>query len=414
MDGNTPESRAASISFRQLRLFEAVGRLQSVRRASEACNLSQPAVTQALTKLESQVGTELLLRHASGSYLTELGQIFYRRVVQFVQRTEQALHDLGVVGAEEEVLAYANRLSRSKVRGLVAIVDNPVLEQAAVTVGVSEATVQRAARSLEWDLQSQLFRRTADGLVLTPAAIQFGRALKLAMQEVEWGIAEVQAELGSFKSRILVGAMLAGGSVLLGRVLDEFASGYPGVEVCITTERSSALLNLLRAGNIDLVIGLLQDPVPDDLQAEAFARTPYAIAARRGHRLLNKGQVTLEDLRGYEWVIGSRGSSRRGCFEALFAGGPLPPAPIATSSVALVPHVLARSDRLTLLTSYEIEHEADMLVQVPFAQLQPVPELGVTLRKGWQPTKLHSDFIGLVRRKMAEFTGARPVPRLAG
>ena len=38
---------AASLSFRQLKLFESVGRLNSVRKASEECNLSQPAVLRA-------------------------------------------------------------------------------------------------------------------------------------------------------------------------------------------------------------------------------------------------------------------------------------------------------------------------------------------------------------------------------
>ncbi len=68
-------ARAAAISFRQLRLFAAIGDLKSVRRASEECSLSQPAVTQALAKLEEQIGSVLVDRRASGSYLNELGDL---------------------------------------------------------------------------------------------------------------------------------------------------------------------------------------------------------------------------------------------------------------------------------------------------------------------------------------------------
>src|ERR1700730_3860545 len=79
MYGLDSERGAVSVSLRHLKLFESVARLSSVRRASEECHLSQPAVTQALAKLEAQIGVGLLERGASGSHLNELGAIFQRR-----------------------------------------------------------------------------------------------------------------------------------------------------------------------------------------------------------------------------------------------------------------------------------------------------------------------------------------------
>jgi LysR family transcriptional regulator of gallate degradation len=46
------DRRGFSASIRHLRLFESVAQLHGVRRASEECHLSQPAVTQAIAKLE--------------------------------------------------------------------------------------------------------------------------------------------------------------------------------------------------------------------------------------------------------------------------------------------------------------------------------------------------------------------------
>jgi len=103
------EHRAKGISFRQLKLFEAVGRLNSVRRGSEECNLSQPAVTQALAKLEAQVGEGLLERRASGSYLTDAGSILHRRVARMFDQIEKALLDLDIPGGRDGARAVANR-----------------------------------------------------------------------------------------------------------------------------------------------------------------------------------------------------------------------------------------------------------------------------------------------------------------
>ena len=96
MYGLDSEREAISVSLRHLKLFESVARLSSVRRASEECHLSQPAVTQAIAKLEEQIGTSLLERGASGSYLNPLGTIFHRRTERLFAQIEEALVELGV------------------------------------------------------------------------------------------------------------------------------------------------------------------------------------------------------------------------------------------------------------------------------------------------------------------------------
>lgn len=413
MEGLSPEVRAASISFQQLRLFESIGRLQSFRRAAEECNLSQPAVTQALAKLEQQVGVTLLERCANGSYLNDFGLLFNRRVIRFIERMEHALVGLGVPGGHAAAPMFAKRLVRSKVRILIAIIENAFLPQAAEALGLSPASLQRAARDLECDLQRQLYYRTSDGVMPTQAAIQFAREIKLAMQEIEWGITEVETVQGSFNSKLCIGAMPSGGSVLLASVLDEFVVSYPQVEVRITSENSTAMLNSLRAGNVDFVIGLLQQNLGEDLVTEALAKTPYVIAARRGHRLLYKRTVTMEDLLSYDWVVGLPGSNRRGCFDTLFANSPGPHSTIMTSSQPIIRRLLERSDRLTIMTSYELNHETDAFAEIPFAPLEPTPTIGITMRANWHPTQLHADFISLFQKKAAEFATSPPLTKMA-
>jgi DNA-binding transcriptional LysR family regulator len=396
------ELRAASISFRQLRLFDSVARLQSFRRASEECNLSQPAVTQALAKLEQQVGVELLERRANGSYLNELGRIMHRRVSRFVEQIEHALVELGTPGGQAAV--FARRLSRSKVRSLIALIESKCLRAAAESLGLSPAALQRVAHDLERCLQKQLYHHDSGGMIVTQAAREFGRKIKLATQEVEWGIAEIDAVRGSSSSKIVVGAMLGGGSVLLASVLNEFVTAHPHAELQVVNEGAPAMMWSLRTGVVDFVIGLGQENLRDDLVSETLAHTPYHIACRRGHRLLQKGKVTREDLLGCEWIAATPNSSRGACFKALFGNARPPRATIVTSSLQIIRHVLAHSDRLTILTSYELAHEADVLVPIPFPPIEPVPAIGITSRANWCPTQLHTDFIAFIRRRMKQFS----------
>lgn len=404
---------AEALSFRQLSLFESVGRCGSLRKASEACRLSQPAVTQAIMRLEELVGVGLIERRASGSYLNEAGTILYRRTARLLSSIESALLDLGVPGGAATAALIARRISRSQARSIVAIADAGSFAAAARSLGVSQTSLQRAARDLEGHVRKPLYHRTAAGMVVGPQGSEFGRKLKLAVQEIEWAIKEIHAAHGLSASQISIGALPFGGSVLLASVLDAFVCANDGADVKIFNEGASQMLRRLRTGEVDFVIGLVQETLADDLANEAFGATPYSIVLRRGHPLLAQGRVTLDDLLRHEWVIGVEGSSRRDCFERLFAGSPGPEASIATCVLPVIRHLLEGSDRLTLMTSYELMHEEGDLVSLPFGPIEPVPSIGITMRADWLPTQLHLDFIALLRTKVAENAGRAVIRQIA-
>src|SRR5579862_8621255 len=149
------------------------------------------------------------------------------------------------------------------------------------------------------------------------------------------------------------------GSVLLGSVLQEFLSTYPEVSVRISSSNAEDLLNNLRVGNVDLVIGLIRDPTPRDLVCEPLVETPYVVVGRHNHPLTKKGRVTSDDLAAYDWVVGTPGASRRVCFDNMFAKRKKPRAAIETSSSAILHTLINQSDRLTLLTTYELRCESN-------------------------------------------------------
>lgn len=57
----------------QLECVAAVIRLGSMRRASEALHMSQPALSQTITNLERELGVTLLDRHRSGARISDAG-----------------------------------------------------------------------------------------------------------------------------------------------------------------------------------------------------------------------------------------------------------------------------------------------------------------------------------------------------
>jgi DNA-binding transcriptional LysR family regulator len=79
------------MSLRQLRYLTAVAEAGSFRKASEVVNISQPALSQEIRKLEQQLGGPLLVRSHAGVTLTDKGRIVCSLGDNALDRRRQAV-----------------------------------------------------------------------------------------------------------------------------------------------------------------------------------------------------------------------------------------------------------------------------------------------------------------------------------
>jgi DNA-binding transcriptional LysR family regulator len=92
-DGSTNRSRAGSpvcFSHNQLTYFVRVAESGQISRAARALPMAQPALSQAIARLERQLGFKLLERHARGVSVTPAGEIFLTEARAVVRAAEQA------------------------------------------------------------------------------------------------------------------------------------------------------------------------------------------------------------------------------------------------------------------------------------------------------------------------------------
>lgn len=76
-------------SLRQLEVFVAVGRTESVSRAAEALSMTQSATSMALTELERQFDTRLFDRHGKRLQLNELGRQLLPHAMELLDRAAE-------------------------------------------------------------------------------------------------------------------------------------------------------------------------------------------------------------------------------------------------------------------------------------------------------------------------------------
>ncbi|MGH6861044.1 MAG: LysR family transcriptional regulator [Phyllobacterium sp.] len=385
-------------NIRHLRAIDAVARNVSVSRASAEINLSQPAVTQAIAKMESTIGRTLFDRRQNGSYPTAAGEVFLHRVRRFLDQIDRALSDVKANNGAQPLSWY---VTSAQIRCLLAIAKSTSFSQAARSVGISTASLHRAAREIEATLQRPLYQATKYGLVLSPIGMELARKLGLAIREIEAVDDDIRYLEGVESGRIAIGTLPMSGAYLIGAAIADLTRQFPEARVSVTNSPYNILLNSLRTGAVDVIFGVLRKPEwAVDLEEEALFSDPYCIVSRAGHPLASRSAISISDLTDYDWIVPGEGSPRRRQYEAVFDGAERRPrVGIETSSLSTIRSILMYSDRLTLVNRHEVETEErlKLLSVLNWTLNLPPMRKGITTRSDWLPTPIQSRFLNLLR-----------------
>ncbi len=78
------------MELHQIRYFVALSRSLNFTRAAERCNITQPALTKAIQRLEGELGGELIYRERQFTKLTELGKLVLPRLEEILSAADDA------------------------------------------------------------------------------------------------------------------------------------------------------------------------------------------------------------------------------------------------------------------------------------------------------------------------------------
>lgn len=386
------------LNLRHLRAIGHIVAERSLNRAAEVAGLSQPALTQGLSKMERQLGTRLFERQPDGMAATAAG-------LALAERTERAFALLAGVGRRSGKRGFARPdalMTATQAEAFLHFADAGGFAGAAATSGLSQPAIHRAVRELEQIWATPLAERRGRGMVLTPAGRALARGVRLAAGEIAAGIAEARGDAAE-GGRIAVGAMPLSRALLLPHALAMFLPDARGTLIDVVEGSWRELIDPLLDGVIDLMIGALRSDPPPGIDQLPLFTDRLAIFARAGHPLAGQA-VDLERLAAQNWVVGPIGTPLRSHWETLFAGRPLPNVPVECGSVMVIRGLLATSDLLTLLSPDQVALEVDagLLVRIGPELTDTVRTIGITTRAGWRPTAAQARLVALLERASQE------------
>lgn len=371
------------LNLRHLRAAVEIGRRGSISAAAEAVHLTQPAVTQALARLEAQLGWPLFERRHNGMVPLPAATLF-------LPRAAAALDHVG-----------NPRVTMAQLRALIALADEGGYAAAARAAGLSQPTLHRAVRDLSIVVQRALVERRGRGVALTRQGRLLARGFRIARGELRAGLAELEGLAGRDTGLLVIGAMPLARARLLPAAISRFCAEFPQMQVRVVAGAFHELIEPLRGGGLDLMIGALRDPGPgSDLKQTPLFEDRPAVILRAGHPLLAERRRGPAALARYPWVLPPRGTPLRDRWHAMFdtAGIAAPPVPIECGSPMLIRRLLLDGNLITLLSPDQLalEIEAGLLAALPAPAGLPARTIGMTVRSGWRPTAPQRGFIDLL------------------
>jgi len=367
-----------SLNLRHLRAVAKIAELGTVNAAASAVNLSQPAITQALGRLEAAIGVPLFERRHDGMIPSRAGEILAPRIA----------------GALDHI--RSPHVTMSRMRAMLALAETGSYAGAGQETGLSLPSIHRAVNDLALALRRPLVVRRGKFVITTEAGSQLAREFRLAQVELEAGLSEIEALRGHETRRIAIGAMPLSRARILPVAVARFLARRPQVKLTIVEGSRAELVEPLRNGSLDVMVGALRDPLveADLVQHRLFDDVP-AVYGRRGHPLAGTSPSPV-DVSRYPFTLPPRGTPLRDSFDRFFAAHdlPLPHVPVECGSVMMIRQIMMGGDYLTLLSpdQVQVEIEAGWLTELKRLSSEFARTIGMTTRASLRPTEVQAEF----------------------
>jgi LysR family hydrogen peroxide-inducible transcriptional activator len=181
--------------------------------------------------------------------------------------------------------------------------------KAAEQEGIAQPTLSLQIRRLEKSVGSTLFVRLARSVRLTHAGEIFYSHAKEILSRSQFAESQVRQLEDGIRGPLRIGVIPTVLPYLLAPRLPEFSTLFPEVDIILTEDVTTNLVDRLRAGDLDVIIVSLPLRQPD-LVCSELLREPLVLVAPKGHTLCQAQPAKL-DLSGERLLLLKEGHCLR-------------------------------------------------------------------------------------------------------
>lgn len=309
---------------------------------------------------------------------------------------------------------FRHGLNIRHLRLLVALDDHRSVRRVAAYLNISQPAVSKTLASLETGLGVMLFHRRNTGIEPTMTGASLIRNARKVLSQLY----DAQSELLDINQnrvgRLSLGILPVAALLLVPKLVSRIEEIASSATIKITEGTMTTLLPALRAGDIDLAIGLLPyGPLAAEFDSELLIEDPMVAATRQGHPLTRTADPTWEDLAKFPMVLPPGSANTRLPIDSILAAHRLTPSARRVETVSTMASVgtLQFTDSVAFIAQSLAQHFADLGVAaiLPLEIPDVAIRMGMIWLKGNRFTDAHLIAQKLLREIALEMSQNRPI-----
>lgn len=187
---------------------------------------------------------------------------------------------------------------------LVALDDLRSVGKVASYLNVSQPAISKTLATIEEGVEVALFERTPRGLEPTEHGACLIRHARRVLEQMVSARDELLDISEGRVTRVSLGMLPAAAVQLVPRFIALLEAKASEVSVSVVEAHTEILLRMLRAGDIDLLVGNLRHrPFGAEFETEFLYRDPIVVVARADHPLTRMDKLRWEMLNDFPMVL---------------------------------------------------------------------------------------------------------------
>lgn len=189
-----------------------------------------------------------------------------------------------------------------QLQAFLAVAEELHFGRAAERLHIAQSPLSQMIRSLERELDAELFARTTRSVQLTAAGTALLAPARVIAAQVDVARTVVRSTASGETGVISVGFGGASGYTVISQLTRALEDRYPGIELDLRPQTyTGEVLDLVSQGLLDMgIVGL---PVPDDVATETVRHESLMVALPTSHRLATRDTLAPVELAGERFVV---------------------------------------------------------------------------------------------------------------
>lgn len=201
-----------------------------------------------------------------------------------------------------------NEITIRDLKIYVEVFKSRSITAAAKTLDIPQPSVSRTISDIEEHYNVRLFERIQKKIIPTPEGDKF---YQFALHLIEYYNRMEKCLISSERhEKIRIGASIKLGNELLPKLITEFNKMNPGVQCYVRITNQVTMEKKLLSNELDFAFceNILD---PNQFECSKFGEDKLIVVLPKGHELLKKQSIVLEDILDYPLLLREEGSGSR-------------------------------------------------------------------------------------------------------